>query len=167
MDSATSFSTARFLKDMSAQNAWNTLHTCWINIYQRSSDYIIYNTDKNFTATEFKQLVLLILIKIKEILIKAYNSIKLVEQYHAPLHCIYKIFREELKNEYVNREMILQMTVKAVNDLAGPDEIVLILLVFKSYLRMTEMDLLSSSIVKRARAIHTATKKVHWLHAEH
>jgi hypothetical protein len=39
------------------------------------------------------------------------------------------------------------MAVKAVNDLAGPDGIVLILLVFKTYSRMTENFAPSSSVV--------------------
>ena len=36
-------------------------------------------------------------IKVKEVPIKAYNSIKKVEWYHIPLHYIYKIISSELK----------------------------------------------------------------------
>jgi hypothetical protein len=36
-------------------------------------------------------------IKIKEVPIKAYNSIKKVEWYYMPLHCIYKIIFLKLK----------------------------------------------------------------------
>ena len=152
---------------MSAWNAWDTLHTYWINTYQRSPDYIVHDAGKNFTATEFKQLASSMSIKVKEVSVKAHNSIGLVEQYHALLHHAYEILREELKNEHVNREMILQMAVKAVNDSAGPAGIILTLLVFRSYPRMTEMDLPSPSIVKKAGAIRAATKEVHQLHAEH
>jgi hypothetical protein len=49
--------------------------------------------------------------------------------------------------------MILQIAVKAVNNSAEPDEIVLTLLVFGSYPRITEIDLLSLTITKRAEAI--------------
>jgi hypothetical protein len=58
------------------------------------------------------------------------------------------------------------MAVKAVNDLAGPDGIVLILLVFGLYLRMTEIDVLLPTIVKRAEAIRAATKEVRRLYAK-
>jgi hypothetical protein len=58
------------------------------------------------------------------------------------------------------------MAVKVVNDLAGPDRIVLTLLVFCSYPRMTEIDPPSPTITKRAEAICAATKKVRRLYAK-
>ena len=58
------------------------------------------------------------------------------------------------------------MAVKAINDLAGPDGIVPILLVFGAYPRLTEMDPPSPSVTKRAEAIRAATKEVRRLHAE-
>jgi hypothetical protein len=120
----------------------------------------MYNAGKNFTATEFKQLVSSMLIKVKEVLVKAYNSVGLIEQYHALLRRAYKILKEKLKDEHINKEMILQMAVKTVNDLARPDRIVSTLLVFGSYLRITEIDLLSPIIAKRAKAICAVTKEV-------
>ena len=46
---------------------------------------VIYNTKKNFIFIEFKQLVNLITIKIKEVLVEAHNSVGLVKRYHIPL----------------------------------------------------------------------------------
>jgi hypothetical protein len=43
--------------------------------------------------------------------------------------------------------MILQMVVKAVNDIAGPDGIMPMLLIFGVYPRITELDILSLIIV--------------------
>jgi hypothetical protein len=126
----------------------------------------VYNAGKNFTITEFKQLASFILIKVKEVLVEAYNSVGLVERYHALLRRAYEIIKKELKNEHINKEMILQMAVKAVNDLARPDGIVLTLLVFGSYPRITEMDLPSPIIAKRAEAIRAATKEVRRLHVK-
>jgi di/tripeptidase len=120
----------------------------------------MHNAGKNFTATEFKQLVSSMSIKVKEVPVKAYNSVGLVERYHAPLRRAYKIIKEELKDKHINKEMILQMAVKAVNDSARPDEIVLTLLVFGLYPRMTEIDPLSLTIAKRAEAICAVTKEV-------
>jgi len=37
-------------------------------------------------------------IKVKEVPVKAYNSIKKVEQYYAPLHRVYKIISLELED---------------------------------------------------------------------
>jgi hypothetical protein len=52
------------------------------------------------------------------------------------------------------------MAVKAINDSAGPNGIVLILLVFGAYLRLTKIDPSSSLVTKRAEAICVATKEV-------
>ena len=44
-------------------------------------------------------------IKVKEVPIKAYNSVEKVEWYYMPLHHIYKIISLELKG--VSKELIL------------------------------------------------------------
>ena len=44
-------------------------------------------------------------IKVKEVPIKAYNSIRKVEQYYIPLRCIYKII--SLKLEDTSKELTL------------------------------------------------------------
>jgi hypothetical protein len=126
----------------------------------------VYNAGKNFTAIEFKQLVSSMLIKVKEVLVKAYNSVRLVERYHTLLCCVYEILKAELKNEHINKKMILQIAVKAVNDSARSDRIVLILLVFGLYLRITEIDASSPIIVKRAEAICAVTKEVRRLYTK-
>ena len=41
---------------------------------------VIYNTKKNFIFIEFKQLVNLMAIKIKKVLVEAYNSIGLIKK---------------------------------------------------------------------------------------
>ena len=48
-----------------------------------------------------------------------------------PLHYVYKIILLELKG--VNKELILQMAVKTINNSTGPDGLVPILLVFSTY----------------------------------
>jgi hypothetical protein len=58
------------------------------------------------------------------------------------------------------------MAVKAINDLAGPDGIVLTLLVFSVYSRLTEIDPPSSSVTKRTEAIYITSKKVRCLYAK-
>ena len=46
---------------------------------------VIYNTKKNFISIEFRQLANSIAIKIKEVLVEAYNSVGLVKRYYTPL----------------------------------------------------------------------------------
>jgi len=54
-----------------------------------------------------------------------------VEQYYTPLCCVYEIISLELKN--TSKKLILQIAVKAVNNSAGPDGLIPILLVFGAY----------------------------------
>ena len=70
-------------------------------------------------------------IEVKEVPIKAYNSIKKVEWYYMPLYYIYEIISLKLKG--ASEELTLQIAVKAVNNSASLDGLVLILLVFSVY----------------------------------
>jgi hypothetical protein len=85
VDSLTSFQAARFLKDMSAKTAWDTLQICWIDTYQGPPDYIVHDAGKNFSSTEFRQQARSMAIRTKEVPIEAHNSVGKVERYHAPL----------------------------------------------------------------------------------
>jgi hypothetical protein len=70
-------------------------------------------------------------IKVKEVPIKVYNSIRKVERYYAPLCRVYEIISLELED--ASEELTLQMAVKAINNSAGPDRLVPTLLVFSAY----------------------------------
>jgi hypothetical protein len=71
-----------------------------------------------------------------------------------------------MRDEKIDKEGILQIAFKAINDTAGPDGIVPTLLVFRAHPCLTEMDPPSPTVVKRAEAIHTAMKKIRQLQAE-
>jgi hypothetical protein len=58
------------------------------------------------------------------------------------------------------------MAVKTINDSAGPDGIVLTLLVFGAYSQLTEIDPSSPLVIKRAEAICVTSKEVRRLYAE-
>ena len=71
------------------------------------------------------------MIKVKEVPIKIYNSVKKVEWYYMPLYYIYKIISLKLKG--VSKELTLQMAIKAVNNSASLNRLIPILLVFSAY----------------------------------
>jgi len=84
-------------------------------------------------------------IKVKEVPIKAHNSVRKVEQYYALLCRVYEIISSEL--EGTSEELILQMAIKAVNDSAGLNRLIPILLVFSAYPWITNNSPLSPSII--------------------
>ena len=70
-------------------------------------------------------------IKIKEVPVKVYNSVKKVEQYYILLCHIYKIISLKLKS--ASKKLTLQIAIKAVNNFTGPNKLIPILLVFGAY----------------------------------
>ena len=68
-----------------------------------------------------------------------------MEWYYIPLHHIYEIISLELKG--ASKELTLQIAIKAVNNSTSPDGLVPILLVFGTYLWITNDSLLSLSIM--------------------
>jgi hypothetical protein len=111
---------------------------CWIDTYLGPPDYIVSDTGKNFVSKEFKKYANTIGIRTKAVLVKAHNSVGIVEQYHGPLRRIYQIMRVELPR--VNKDVVLQISFKALNNTARPDGLVLTLLVFRAYPRIVKSD---------------------------
>ncbi len=126
---------ARWLQNISVKHIWDMLRLCWIDVYLNSSDYILYDVDKNFVSREFRQFVISITIIIKSVSIEVHGLIDIVEKYHAELRQAYQMIFENIKID-IDKEMILQMIVKTVNDTADSDELMSTLLVFDAYSRM-------------------------------
>ena len=164
VDSATAFQSARFLKDMSARNAWDTLRICWIDVYLGPPEQVVHDAGTNFASAEFRQYARSMAIDLKEVPVEAHNSVGKVERYHAPLRRAFEIISAELGNA-CSEEAILQMAVKAINDSAGPDGLVPTLLVFGAYPRMTHDSPPAPSITQRSAAIHKAMREVQRLRA--
>ena len=99
---------------------------------------MVYNARKNFLSTEFRQYAKLLAIKVREVLVKAYNSISKVERYYALLKRLYEILQDKLQNKKLDKEVILQMAIKAINDIIRPDRLMLTLLVFGLYLKIID-----------------------------
>jgi hypothetical protein len=88
----------------------------------------------------------------------------MVERYHRPLRCIYQILQVELCG--IDKDIVLQMAFKALNDSAGPDGLVPTLLVFGAYPRLVNSDPLAPTVTQRAAAICKAMAEVRKLRAE-
>jgi hypothetical protein len=72
----------------------------------------------------------------------------------------YKIIYNELRDTKTSIEISLQIVVKTINDSVGPDNIILILLVFKAYPRITNNSVLSLTITKRTKTIRKTSNKI-------
>jgi hypothetical protein len=61
--------------------------------------------------------------------------------------------------------LVLQIVVKAVNNIAGPNSLIITLLVFGAYSKMTKLDPLAPLILARAIAIRKAMAEITKLRA--
>ena len=72
---------------------------------------------------------------------EAHYSVGIVERYHNIVRRAYKIIMAEIKG--INKDVVLQMAFKVINDTVGLDGIVPILLVYGALPRISEYDPLS------------------------
>jgi hypothetical protein len=99
-------------------------------------------------------------IELEEVPVETHNSIGKLEQYYALLRRTFEIITADLQGQNVSNETVLQIAVKAVNDIAGLDGLVPTLLVFSTYSCITNMSPPSPPIAARAIAIHKAMAEV-------
>lgn len=158
VDEATRFQAGRWLKDISANHVWDQLRACWIDTYLGPPDLISADAGKQFMAREFKQYAANMGITVKNVPVETHHSIGLVERYHGPRRRVYTIITAEIPG--IEPDLALQMAFKALNDTAGPNELVPTLLVFGAYPRLTEMDAPSPSITQRTVAMRKAMEEV-------
>ena len=92
---------------------------------------IIYNTKKNFISKDFKYLAIIIGITTKTVPVEAHWSIRKVKCYYIVLHRAYQIISKELPN--LDKEIALQIAIKAVNNTTGLNRLILTLLVFGTF----------------------------------
>ncbi|PVH71510.1 hypothetical protein DL98DRAFT_386205, partial [Cadophora sp. DSE1049] len=109
-----------------------------INTYLGLSDFIIYDYKTNFNFKEFRSVFKFTSSTSKLVFVKVYYFISKIKKYYCPFYCTYKIVIE--KHFKLNNKNLLQIAVKAVNNITSPSKLILILLVFGAYLRITELD---------------------------
>jgi hypothetical protein len=63
-------------------------------------------------------------------------------------------------------EISLQIVIKTINNLAGPDNIIPILLVFGAYPRISNNSLLSPTIIKKTKTIRKTSNEIRKYYAK-
>jgi len=75
-------------------------------------------------------------LKVKIVLIEAYNSMGIVERYYGLIRRAYFIIIAKILG--ISKDIALQMAFKAINDIARLNRLVLTLLVYGAYPQITE-----------------------------
>lgn len=136
----------------------------WISTYIGPPEYIIHDAGTNFTSMELCQNASSLGIMTKGFPVEAHWSIEMVERYHSTLRIAYLIIEQETRHQ--NKELALEIFIKAINNTAGPDGLIPTLLVSGAYPKMTRLNPPSPSIFQRSTAIHKAMKEIHTYRAK-
>ncbi|KAF2476294.1 uncharacterized protein BDR25DRAFT_209673, partial [Lindgomyces ingoldianus] len=73
-------------------------------------------------------------------------AIEKIKRAHAPLQRAYNILCAELDN-YINNKLVLQIAIKALNNIVELNSLILTLLMFRTYLKINIDSALSSNII--------------------
>ena len=104
-------------------------------------------------------------IQIKCVLVEVANFIGLIKRYYVLLRYAYEIIIEELKNQVVVKDIYLQITIKAINNIVEYNNLIFTLLVFDIFLRIISDNAFTLSIIERVKVINSAMIKVIKLYA--
>ena len=77
-------------------------------------------------------------IKVKIILVKAYNFIGIIKQYYKLIRRAYTIIIAKILD--ISKDIALQIAFKAINNIVGPNSIILTLLIYNAYSQITKHD---------------------------
>jgi hypothetical protein len=103
-------------------------------------------------------------LKVKIIPVKAYNLVGIVKRYYRLIRKVYFIIIAKILG--ISKDIILQMAFKAINDIVGPNGLVLTLLVYSAYPQITEYNPPLLLVTQRALIIKKAIAKVQKLQAK-
>jgi hypothetical protein len=88
----------------------------------------------------------------------------MVERYYSLLQRVYQIIVIELPG--IDRDAALQIVFKALNNTAGPDRLVPILLVFSIYLQITKLDIPLPTVIQYTNIVKKAIAEICKLYTE-
>lgn len=97
--------------------------------------------------------------------VKAHNSVEKIKRYHIVVRKVYNMFLVHFPS--INKKERLVLTIKSINDTAGPDGLVPTILVFGAYPRISRLERPPETTVSRAVAIAKGMQEVKKCYAVH
>lgn len=125
----------------------------------------MHDAGKNFMGAAFQARSDANTITTKAEPVEAAHSMRVVEQYHAPVRRAYRILKHESKG--LDDELALQMAIKSVNDTVGSEGLVHTLLIYGTIPQTgLTAEKTAISTYQRAAAMHEAQREVRKLFAQ-
>ena len=137
VDEATRFSAARFLTKVSTENVWDAILLCWSSVYTGLPQNIMVDEGSQFRNL-FAELTALHEVNLEKSGIQSHNSIGVGERYHKPLRDTFR--KLKIGHPKMQRQLLLALAVKAMNDTLGPEGTVPSALVFGEFPRLRSFE---------------------------
>jgi hypothetical protein len=121
LDAATKLNAARFTKankNPSAAEIWSVIRECWINVYVGPPDILQFDQGTSMTSAFVQTACALNGIQFEAIPTEAPWRLGQVERAHEPLRVAYNKLKAKLPD--LDRDALLILAVKSVNDAVGP-----------------------------------------------
>jgi hypothetical protein len=136
IDAGTHFMSARFLASVDTKTVWDTFLYCWALVYTGYPEQILTDQGSAFTSNVWATNCAETSIELLHTSVESHNSLGICEAYHSTIRRIYN----KLSISFSDRpkSLRLAMTIKALNDTAGPNGLVPSLLLFGTYPRLPD-----------------------------
>ena len=163
VDAGTNFMSARFLTCVNTETIWNTFLYAWSLIYSSFSRKMLTDEGSAFISSEWKQNCANANIRLRHTGTESHNSLASGETYHAMIR---RVFNKVSTYPQQPKELCLAFTVKAINDIAGPNGLVSFLLLFGMLPRMPDDDYAPLNQQERVALMKTARDEYESIIAE-
>ena len=164
IDTGTNFSAARFLTAKDTATAWNTFLKACAHLYIGFPETMLVDQGTVFLSNEWEGACHSSQIELRTTGVRSHNSLGTGETYHAMLRRIFK--KAKMHHPELTKELTLSLSVKAMNDTAGPDGLIPTLLVFGALPRVPGLSSESPTQKERLRALETARSEFRKIIAE-
>ena len=134
IDRGTRYSVAKFVEKVSAEHLWNTIMDAWASLFTGFPQIISHDQGTYFTSDYFQSCCAEFGIVTKQTPTESHNYLALCERYHSIIRRVYQKIKSV--HQGLPCEVILSLSVHAVNNTAVPDGIVPTLLVFGTMPRL-------------------------------
>lgn len=164
IDQQTGFRNACFLKSKSAIDIWNAFIACWVCVYVGFPHKVRSDQESAIASDEFRQIATSHGVKLEFSGVASHNSMGQIESSHGPLRRVFRVLTEKYPN--LSDNLRLRLSVKSLNDTAGPKGLVPSLLVFGVIPSLGNTDADLPNQEERFRAMHEARNEAATITAE-
>ncbi len=158
VDIEAEFNSATFLSYQTVEAVWGAFVICWASLYIGFPMKMRVDQGSPFTLVRWTNRAKAVGTDAQESGVEAYNSLESGEGYHAPLRRIFLKIREE--HPKMDKNIILKVAVKAMNDTMGLEGLVPSYLVFRCIPRVLPTESALPTQQQRMDAMQSARREI-------